>query len=408
MAIAKAECTCATCGEKFEVRVSKSNSREARSFEIWAAENITECRECQEKRIQAKHDAENAQAAAAAQEMGYPELLGTEKQIAWANTIREKAMALLRDKCLDPDMPENRQYIRLAYQPSKALLLRMRQAGWWIEHRTVGESILALNKALAEIDKPLCETVSAVQKAVYNGEKTMAQAEKEIDALIAAPAQEAPRQPAPQAEEKPARPEAVPETRKHDGSADIRVDGSTVLALYARNDDFMAIVKALGFTWKSGWTLTCGERTGSPENVAAELGSRLLNAGFAVRFDSQEILDKAVSGDYTPMCRRWIRSSSKGFYIEWGKEDDHYRAAKSIPGAAYDAPGVQVPERSWSAVMDFAAKYGYRVTAKAQEALDRLSGAAQLVSPQPAKEPAYQENNVLTSSREVLEDLKDD
>ena len=36
MAIAKAECTCAACGKKFEVRVSRSNSREAASFEEWA------------------------------------------------------------------------------------------------------------------------------------------------------------------------------------------------------------------------------------------------------------------------------------------------------------------------------------------------------------------------------------
>ena len=410
MAIAKANCTCATCGQAFEVRVSRRNSSEARRFEAWAVENITECDECKDKRIQAAHDEENAKAAEAAQEMGYPGLLGTERQIAWANTIREKAMAALRDQFMDPEMPEKHQYIRLCYKPMCHLLLTKRQAGWWIDHSSAAEDPRALGRLVLEIDKPLCEAVGAIQKAVKAGEKTMAQAEAEIDALIGAP-QEAKTEAQPlhqAAAEATVRPEAIPETRKHDGSADIRVDGTTVLALYAKDEAFMRVVKALGFSWKSGWTLQCGERTGDPANVTAELGSRLLNEGFAVRFDSQELMDRAVSGDYTPMCRRWVQSHCKGFYITWDRKDDLYREAKSIPGAQYDSPGVVVPERSWDAVTDFAARYGYRFTAKAQAKLDALSGAAQAVSPQPVKKPAYQENNVLNSSREVLEDLRDD
>ena len=74
----------------------------------------------------------------------------------------------------------------------------------------------------------------------------------------------------------------------------------------------------------------------------------------------------------------------------------------------YDRPGVAVPERSWAAVADFAARYGYRFTAKAQEKLDALSGAAQTVAPEKTKEPQYQETDVLKSSRDVLDDLKDD
>lgn len=378
MAIARATCMCGTCGQEFEVRVSRRNSSEARRFEAWAAENITECDECKAKRIRAAHDEENAKAAEAAQEMGYPALLGTEKQVAWANTIREKAMAALRDKFLDPEMPEKYQYIRLAYKPIRHLLLSKRQAGWWIEHSNAAEDPRALGHLVMEINKPLCEAVGALQKAVKAGEKTMVQAESEIDALIDAPKEaKTEAKPQPQATETaPVRPEAIPETRKHDGSVDIRIDGATVLALYAKDDTFMAIVKKLGFRWASGWTLATGERTGTPENVVVELGNRLLSAGFAVRFDTQALLDQAVRGEYTPMCRRWVQSHSKGFYITWERDDDLYREAKSIPGAQYDSPGMVVPERSWAAVTDFAARYGYRFTAKAQAKLDALSGAA--------------------------------
>ena len=411
MAIAKAECTCAACGKKFEVRVSRSNSREAASFEAWAVENITECKDCEKARLNARHEAENAAAMEAAREMGYPELIGTEKQIAWASSIREKALSELRDTFMDPECPEKYQYRRLSYTGISHLLLKMRQAAWWIDHQGELGDVRSMAIIATKIDKPFAEAIGALQRGVKAGEKTMAQAEAEADALIHGAAQEA--KPA-QQEQKPAeqsasqRPEAVPETRRHEGSADIRINDGAVCALYGKNDQFMEIVKALGFSWGSGWTLNAGEKTGTAENIAAELGSRLLNAGFAVRFDSQTLLDKAVRGDYTPMCRRWIQSHSKGFYISWPREDDHYRAAKSIPGAVYDRPGVAVPERSWAAVAGFAARYGYRLTAKAQEKLDALSGAAQTVAPEKTKEPQYRETDVLKSSRDVLDDLKDD
>ena len=411
MAIANAECACATCGKKFEIRVRKSNSREAASFEKWAKENITECKECEKARLQAKYDEGNANAAEAAAEMGYPELIGTEKQVAWANTIREKALAELRDTFMDPECPEKHLYRRLAFTGISHLILRMRQAAWWIDHQNELGNVRSMSMLATQIDRPFAEAIGAIQRAVRDGEKTMAQAEAEVNALINAPAKEAsPIKPAqkPAEQHTPERPEAVPEKKRHDGAADVKILDGSVTALYGKDDDFMEIVKRLGFSWGSGWTLKAGEKTGTAENIAAELGSRLLNAGFAVRFDSQEILDKAVRGDYEPMCRRWIQSHSTGFYLSWGREDDHYSAAKAIPGAKYDRPGIIVPERSWDALEDFAARYGYRFTAMAREKMDRLSGRAQVVSPEKAKAPEYDEKDVLQSSREVLEDLKDD
>jgi uncharacterized Zn finger protein (UPF0148 family) len=46
MAIARATCTCATCGETFEKRAEKRNRREADSWEQWAVENYDECPKC--------------------------------------------------------------------------------------------------------------------------------------------------------------------------------------------------------------------------------------------------------------------------------------------------------------------------------------------------------------------------
>ena len=395
MSMARANCTCATCGHTFEVRSKRANSREAASFEKWAEENITECDDCKAARIKAAHDAENAEAAKAAQEMGYPELKGTEKQVAWANTIREKALTVLREAFMDPEAPEKYQYIRLAYTGISFLLLKNLQAAWWIDHQNELQDARMMGRLAMQIDADFSKAVGALQKAVKAGEKTMADAEREMAAMMAgeAPAQpkaEPEAQPQPQEQPAPQRPEAQPETRKHEGAADVTASGNMVSAVYAKDESFREIVKAMGFAWKDGrWQIEAAERTGKAEDISAELGSRLLNAGFAVRFDSREIMDMAVTGSYTPMCRRWIASRAGGFYITWSREDDHYRAAKSLPGAVYDSPGVIVPERSWDALTDFAARYGYRFTAMAQDKLDRLSGAARAVEPATVRKPEY-------------------
>ena len=82
MARAIAICTCETCGTKFEVvRRDCYNRKAADDFERWAVEHICECSECEKKRIAAER-------AAQAKEMGWPELQGSPKQIAWAMGLR--------------------------------------------------------------------------------------------------------------------------------------------------------------------------------------------------------------------------------------------------------------------------------------------------------------------------------
>ncbi len=406
MPMARAICKCAKCGNEFEVSAYRPNRRDANSFEAWAVDNITECDDCRNARKQAQRDEENRKAAAAAAEMGYPELEGTEKQVAWANSIRESTISTLREHYLDPDAQERRPHYPMVYAFLVRKLLTRKSAGWWIEHQAYGD-IRSIVRHINSFDSAAIEQLDSTLKALHDKEITLEQAKEALDRE---PAQTEPKkQEQPKEEEpKPSRPEAVPEKRRHDGSADIRIIGGTVTAIYDKNESFRDAVKAMGFSWKDGcWQLVTGEKTGTPENVAAELGSRLLNSGFAVRFDSEALLDLAVRGEYMPMCRRWVQSHSSGFYIQWPREDNHYYEAKSIPGARYEAPGVVVPERSWAAVIDFASKYGYRITAKAQEKLDRLAGASSNVAPAPVLEPEYDEKDVLKSGREVLPDLKD-
>lgn len=85
MATAKVECTCEKCGRKFEHRQIKGNRQEANNYEAWALEHITICPDCYRE----GRKAEEAQKIAnASTDLDLPELVGSEKQIAWAVKIR--------------------------------------------------------------------------------------------------------------------------------------------------------------------------------------------------------------------------------------------------------------------------------------------------------------------------------
>lgn len=88
MAKATATCTCKTCGKSFEVSAVKQNRREADRWAEWAGKTYDECSECYKERLARERAEENKRAAEVSAERKWPVLQGSEKQVAWANTIR--------------------------------------------------------------------------------------------------------------------------------------------------------------------------------------------------------------------------------------------------------------------------------------------------------------------------------
>lgn len=128
MALAKITITCERCGKDFIHRRQMRNATEVEKYEAWAAENITMCPECYRKQMQEEQDAKNAEKASNALGTDMPELRGSEKQIAWAVSIRNSKIAdFSRDYRLN-----NNDVLMLteAVRSDDAL-----NASWWIDHR---------------------------------------------------------------------------------------------------------------------------------------------------------------------------------------------------------------------------------------------------------------------------------
>lgn len=88
MAKARVTCTCKICGATFTRETIKRNRAEADNWDAWAAENIDTCPDCFRAE---KKQKEAERVAARSQQL--PQLQGSEKQVAWANTIRDKMIS---------------------------------------------------------------------------------------------------------------------------------------------------------------------------------------------------------------------------------------------------------------------------------------------------------------------------
>ena len=88
------------------------------------------CPDCYREIKQEEQKQENERAETLAKNLGFSELEGSEKQIAWANSIRQRAYENICK--LEPEHPSF-GYTLVAKEISLEL-----SAKWWIDHRNVG------------------------------------------------------------------------------------------------------------------------------------------------------------------------------------------------------------------------------------------------------------------------------
>lgn len=140
MAKATITCTCPECGATHYYTAICHNRREADNWEQYHADEATTrlCPECYRKaaaaRREAEREAENKAAAEQAAALKLPALAGTDKQVAWATTIRQQAIDdALSASCGGSTSVLNDEGRALV----AAVLSRMSaEAKWWIDYRS--------------------------------------------------------------------------------------------------------------------------------------------------------------------------------------------------------------------------------------------------------------------------------
>ena len=91
------------------------------------------CPDCREAKRNEANATANAAAAKAAQEAGLPELLGSEKQVTWAESLRMKVIAEAEAAIArTATTPERKAQVA----PLLAGLKAQDKAAWWIDRRS--------------------------------------------------------------------------------------------------------------------------------------------------------------------------------------------------------------------------------------------------------------------------------
>ncbi|MGG3987663.1 hypothetical protein [Bacillus smithii] len=352
----------------------------------WKADREFEklCPECWEKIKLAERKQKTKESLEKAKEMDLPNLTGSEKQIAWAVTLRqqmiekiekmedmEKKILAKRHGITDEDIEKVLAYILETKTSAKYFIDRRHYP-----HRKY---------ILEEKDSALA----------YFSEKESGDLEYleqlETEATV------------------------FPEERQTDSVVTIDFGKDYVSASFERNEEFRKIVKSLGFSWDGkSWTRKITIRTGSASDRAAELGNRLLNEGFPIRIYDEQTRQKAIDGTFEPEHKRWISKlkDEKRFAISWTDGSDMYHTARSLPGSRWERPFVTVGVEHYAEVQEFAELYDFKFTPSAIEMMENYKKVlenAEVVKPKKVEEPEQKDGlkELLESGDDIIADLLD-
>jgi hypothetical protein len=329
------------------------------------------CLECLQAETEKRRQAEASAAAAKAQQDGLPALIGTDKQVRWAETIRAALIPALinlgenfirrnaelaeLDRVEGP-MPAGEckfhgrtikttgglRAVADGEGRTAGVLAKMGRetnASWWIDHRE-GFSLASFAAMVRDFQPP--------SQAEINGKAKLATPEVkalEIEALA-----EATLMPVKMATKIP---------------CEIRINGSDVELLFPeKREDFRQLVK---FTHYFAWDDAKWSRRGTADK-AVEMGVAILALGIPVRINDRTIRERVAAGDQIRENTKKITKATAGirsgwFVIGWKKSDgDYYAKAKRIPGSKWENGKMVAPADAADTIADFAKVEGFELS----------------------------------------------
>lgn len=333
------------------------------------------CPECYKKKQEEKRHQANLRAAEKSSEMDLPALTGSEKQIAWANTLRLKVIESYEE--ITDAYEKN-------YERAKSYLEKMEREGTPSEHTLSdlkfyvpgnnGDKLLTSREELSDAVDYILSAKTDASFWIDSRYKTdnfssFVQEYREYNAKTDIP-DEIKEEISIQKEQLTVIP-AIED--KKSGVVEIMYmdNGKILSAKYIKHEEFISIIKEFNFKWDgTAWFRKISEYTGAIADRAAELGNRLLTVGYTVQFPDETSKHAAVSGRFEPENDRWVKwnTGENRFEIVWKRRNDTlYGAALKLPGAKWRNGGMAVNVEFYKEVLDFAETMGFSISMTAQE-----------------------------------------
>ena len=374
----------------------------------WIADKRFEdlCPECKEQFILEEREKKNKKAMELAEKMELPSLEGTEKQVAWANTLRQKFI----EKMEKIDKEE------LKWEVKNYILEEFRKV-----YKEKGEEYARKVFCLEGIEKTKLYILENYKSAVFyidnrhkrvtdillkHMEEVFKTDEEKVEEQII--------------EEIKKESIVIPKNAISNVPAEITALEDKVTVKYDKDYKFIDIVKELGYKWSGTvWERNITNFNGPAEDRAAELGNVLLNNGFTISILDKNIRQMAIDGTFKQEQKKWIALRTKGEYknwfsISWGKYDnDLYQSARSLPGSKWDKPSIMVRLEHYIEVEEFARLYDFKLSPGAIKAIEEYKKQLKEIEKVTPIEIEKEESKdgleeILKSNADILDDLKED
>jgi len=147
------------------------------------------------------------------------------------------------------------------------------------------------------------------------------------------------------------------------------LDGAVRVSLNERSESFNAVVKSLGYKWSPSaedWYKSLDEETGHFLDKAAQLVIALVAKGFICSVADANVRQKVIDNDFQMELTEFVRfyQAPRGkqyLQLVWPYGSDHFRPAMRISGCKYVKPRILAPIGSHAEVCDFAERNGFTV-----------------------------------------------
>lgn len=269
---------------------------------------------------------------------------------------------------------------------------KQRRASWWIEHRDeltkawfIGEYI---QKYL--LVPPSCETLETEKALVWN------------ESLL------------------------CPENPLHLGAVELVMEADAdfpehgvCLLRYERNASLSLLARQMDMVWRPEKNAYCRRIEGVSAPLldrCAEIGSRLLQAGFCVLPLDARVHSAICSGKFSWEYRRWILPGSEPTRLRlvFPHDKELYRRVCSL-GAFWNGRQIEVGIWHTDALYDLARLYGFQISPEASIQMERweeLRLHGKTVYPESPPEFNSTDDDpvqrILTNDASIPEDLIDD
>lgn len=345
------------------------------------------CPDCYKKQLEQEREMANLEALKKAKEMDLPQLIGSPKQIAWANTLRQEFIEVFDNM---PKLGKNLERWGIDLTEDEVLDVR----DYILENRTSANYFIKSREEIMQLIE------SEAKEALKTDE------EKHIEREIEQEKQDG---------------IIYPENKQTDVAVEIEYTKRNISLKFEKNQMFIDLVKVWGYRWDREskiWYRTLDYTTGTFEDRVAEIGNKLLNAGFPVMILDENIRNKAINGEYEPECHRWIYLRGTGDYKGWfdirwrGRDDVLYQNARKLPGSRWDS-AVMVRLEYCKEVEEFAELYGFKFSKGAMEAIKLHKEKLAKIEPITPVEVEGEDQKdglkeILKSSNKILDDLKEE